>query len=343
MKQSIKPYNLEQLKKIVQAQGTVRITKITESLEMLITDPDDDYEEDSIDKWEKIQGLANIACSDAAFGNADSYHNLAVEFAKLDFHECAIRVLEKGLKQADASADLLADMILYGIEYGRLDKCDIAYDQLMRLERAAWGWRAYSFVIKYYLEYANKYPNGELRTKCKNQAISMAKEFIEFAKKQSPKDIDRAYFMRASVHQVFGGEGNKDKILLEGISSVRLAPQCSLGLADSFFERGEYDEALKYLSKCNIATKKPQPDINAAYAHLLFALSKTQRLLENQSNDYKDKEGEIKEIYKHFHIAIDAYDADSTIKNVANQTIKAIRIQTEIEDDTKTGTDSEYI
>ena len=154
-------------------------------------------------------------------------------------------------------------------------------------------------------------------------------------------DLDKC---RDLFEVIDGRDGKKDAFLLEGFNSVPLAPQCSLGLADSLFEQGKYDEALKYLEKCVIATKKVQPDINPSYAHLLYSLAKTQRLLEKASvGEFNEKQDEIQDIFKNFHIAIDAYDAAENIKTVAKQTMKVIKIQTGVDDNTDFNTEAEYI
>lgn len=334
----MKPLTVTQLKKIVEAGGTVGIRSIISSLKTVISETDDDYDsEESITKWEKLQELSIIACSDLSRGDDDDYHNLAVEFARLDYHDCAIAVLEKGLKGYKYSADLLADMILYGIESGQINKSDTAYNRLIKLDKSAWGWRAYSFITRYYLEKAKSYPSGKIREKLKQQALQIADEFVNYSTLRSPKDIDRAYSNKASVYKVFGGDDAERSLLKKGFSSVESAPQCALGIADNLFECGQYNKALPYIEKCMIAVNKPQPDINPAYVHLIYALSKTQQLMDKEPlSDYSERRGEIEEIYKHFHIATDAFGSQENFLDVAKQTIKAITIQTGIEDTTNT-------
>ena len=86
-----------------------------------------------------------------------------------------------------------------------------------------------------------------------------------------------------------------------------------------------------------------QPDINPSYANLLYALIKAQQLLNNvQDRDYSLHQGEIEEIYTFLHIAVDAYDASKSIAKVVEQTIRAMKIQTGIEDTAMAGS-NDYI
>ena len=181
------------------------------------------------------------------------------------------------------------------------------------------------------------YPCGKIREKLKQQALQIADEFVDYSASRSPKDIDRAYSNKASVYKVFGGDDAERSLLKKGYSSVESAPQCALGIADNLFECGQYNDALPYIEKCMIAVNKPQPDINPAYVHLIYALSKTQQLMDKEPlSDYFERRGEIEDIYKHFHIATDAFGSQENFLDVAKQTIKAITIQTGIEDTTNT-------
>lgn len=335
---------VSQIREIIEKGGTVGIRTITSVLKNVVEKSEDDFEtNDKVTVWEDLHTLKEYACSDAVLGDDDDYHNLAVEYARLDYHNFALDVLAKGLSITKFSPDLLADMILYGIESGQLEKSDTAYSRLMRLDRNAWGWRSYSFVIKYYLEKAKCIPNSKTRETIKGQAIALAEDFVNYARKRSSKDIDRAYNNMASVYKFFGGDDAEGSILQKGFSSVDSAPQCALGLADILFEQGKYEKALPYIEKCIIAVNKPQPDVNASYVHLIYALAKTQRLLANGLNEDSSIQEDVEDIYKHFHIATDAYDAHESFKKVASQTIKSIKIQTGIEDNTNNRGKEEFI
>ena len=330
----MKLYSIAQVKEIVDGGGTLGIKTLRSTFKAIVSDTEEEYGfSDSSQKWKTLHDLSEIACSDSAWGDSDDYHNLAVDFARHDLHDCAIAVLEKGLLASPYSADLLADMVLYGVESGRIEKSDEAYKRILQLNPSAWGWRAYSFVIGYYIEKAKKVPMGKTQEKYKQKALQTANAFISYAMTRSLGDIDRAYYRLASIYEVFGGKENKIEILKKGFEATELAPQCSLGLADVYFEMGLYKETLQYIERCIIAVNRPQPDINPSYVHLIYSLAKTQQFLDSISKANNDVEKkEIEDIYKHFHIATEAYDASEAFNTVAKQTIKALRIQTGIED-----------
>ena len=338
-------YTLPQIRKIITEGGNIALEHISFALKKLDSEEvQEEYDSyDSIEKWNNLKELCEIACSEQANGDADDYHNLAVIFARLNQFKFAVDVLDKGLEVHKFSDDLLADKIMYGIEGGFLRKSGDAYNRIMKLDRSIWKWRAYSFVISYCIEKAKGLPAGEAFTAFRSQAIALANDFIHYAEARSPASMDRAYYKKAEVARFFGCDEKETDILKAGFGAVNLAPQCSLALAEDAFEQGKYDEALPYVKKCIIASKRVQPDINPSYANLLYALIKAQQLLNNvQDRDYSLHQGEIEEIYTFLHIAVDAYDASKSIAKVVEQTIRAMKIQTGIEDTAMAGS-NDYI
>lgn len=341
----VENYSFEDLVNIIEIGGKIGIKTIIATLKREIVESDDDYEgQYKVDRWKRLNKLSEIACSNEARGDSDDYHNLAVEFARLDLYEQALNVLEKGLIANKFSPDLLADMILYGIEGGQINRSDVAYNKIIKLDRNVWGWRAYSFVISYYIEKAKNYPCGKKHDQYKELSIKTAEEFVDYAVNRSPRDTDRAYYKLSSVYALFGVRSKEDGLLHKGYNSVNIAPQCSLGIADELYERGKYNDALPYIEKCILAINNPQPDINPSYVHLIYALAKTQRFLDKTSDeDFNGKQIEIEDIYKHFHIATDAYGASEVFKKVSKQTIKALEIQTGIDDRVAKKASEEFI
>lgn len=294
----------------------------------------------------KMRDLARLVKDETLtiLANSNDFHNLAVDYARLNIYDCAVWILERGLTTSPYSSDLLADMILYGIESGQRPVCEKAHANLMRLEKDAWGWRAYSFTISYYLDKARRLPKGKSREALKEKTFALVEEFISFGKSHPEDAADRAFSCKAKVISEFGGKETKEDVLRAGCEVINPAPQCALHLADIVFNRGKYDETLALLRQCILAVQRPQPDINCAYTYLLCAMAKTSKLIaETPDGDYSNKEFEIQTIYKDFHTALAAQDIAPVYESAAQRTIKVLEVQTGFQDTTPMSDAEQFI
>ncbi len=277
------------------------------------------------------------------FADSSDFHNLAVDYARLNMFDCAIWVLNRGLALSPYSSDLLADKLLYSTEGGQSDICEEAYTQLMSLERSSWGWRAYSFTLDYYLDKANRLQKGEKREKIKENAFSLVEDFITYSKLY-PEDTDRAYFEKAKIVKAFGGKETEESVLQSGCMATLAASRCALRLADILFDRGDYDGSLNYLKQCIHAIQGPQPGVNPYYVFLLSAMSKVSKLFnESPDGNYDGKESAIKSIYKDFNTVLTDREINPTYKQAAETAIKVIEVQTGVRDTTSPIINEEYI
>ena len=330
----------EQLQEIIQKEGTITSKNISIVLAELVQQSDEEYGEFGEYEYEndprtKMRELADAMANEGYtfYADANDYHNIAVDYARQNLPDCSIRILQRGIMKYPFSSDLLADLILYGKESGEFEVCKSALDNLMRVDRKSWGWRAYSFSIDYYMDEINKLPAGDEHKELYTLIHSLADEYIAYSERQ-PSAIDRAYCKKADVIKEIGGEDTSEEYLLKGCSKYPLAPQCSLHLADMLVERGEYDKAITHLDKCKLASISVQPDISPSYVHLLYAMTKTSQLLADTSTtQYEDRDDEIDAIYKDFHIAM-KYSYNQTYEKAAKNTIKMIEIQTGHKDNT---------
>jgi len=337
----MKKLTYQQLIEMVQKEKSLTIKNVVSviaSLVHLSADEFDEYGEYEYeqDPRKKMRNLAKLITDESltVFSDSNDYHNLAVDYARQDLFDCAIWILKRGLKKYPLAPDLLADTILYGKESGQLEECENALSSLLLVDKESWGWRAYSFTIDYYLDKINRLPKGPDRNKLKEEIHKLADEFIEYSQRD-PDAVDRAYCKKAEVLKEIGGEGDQEKYLMEGYNKYPSAPQCSLRLADMMFERGEYSKVLDYLQKCKYAINNPQPDINPAYVYLLYAMSKTSKLMiDTPDGNYDEKQFEIAGIYKDFHTAIKSFSINQTYENAARRTIRMLEIQTGIRDKT---------
>lgn len=338
----------QELLAISREEGILSLKDASFVIKDLMSSSASDFEESDYSQspWKKMRELARLIKDESIIIHADSndFHNLAVDYARLNMYDCAVLVLERGLILNPYAPDLLADMILYGTESGQRAVSEKAYSNLINLDRDSWGWRAYSFTIGYYLDKVRCFPKGKTREKLKEKIFSMVDEFISYGKLHPEEAADRAFSCKASVISELGGHETQEDVLRTGCSVINPAPQCALHLADIVFNQGKYDEAIVFLNQCILAIQKPQPDINRSYVYLMCAMAKTARLISQTTDgDYSNKEFEIKAIYKDFHSALVEQDINPVYETAAKKTIKILEVQTGFKDITPSTSAEEFI
>ncbi len=348
----MKDISYNELIEIAQEEGIV-ILKDVSSVFKKIVKEGDDFEEYSYSNStrKKLRDLAKLVSNPEykVFADSDVFHNLAIDFSKLNLYDCALSILERGLNEFPSS-DLLADKILYASESGQYDLCEDAYERLNCLDKGSWGWRAYSFTIKYHLKKVKGMQKGEIRDRCKSAVYALAEEFIAYSRINPEDSADRAYFDMASLVKELGviEDGKeavtRESILRQGCKAIHPAPQCALSLSEMLIERGSYDEAITFLSQCKLDTNSPQPSVNPAYVFLLYAMAKTSKLIEETvDGDYSGKKSEVESIYRDFHTAVDSFEIEETYRNAAKRTINALEIQTGFKDTTSNLDGDEFV
>ncbi|MBR0340922.1 MAG: hypothetical protein IJH64_01460 [Oscillospiraceae bacterium] len=348
---SIKKMTYQRLIEIIKNERAIMLKDVFSAIGNMLgqsTDESDEYGEYMYenDTRTKLRALAQQIADEELIVHADAtdYHNLAVYYARQDLSDCSLKILNRGLKPENYpfSSDLLADTVLYGKENGQHKVCESALSSLSLVDKESWGWRAYSFTIDYYLDKVTRLPKGASRNKLKKEIHRLADEFIDYSQRDSGA-IDRAYCKKAEVIQEIGGEGDQEKYLLEGCQKDSSAPQCSLRLADIMFKRGNYEKVLEYLQNCKRAVNHPQPDISPEYVYLLYAMSKTSKLMiDTPDGNYSEKRAEIEAIYRDFHTAMKSFTINRTYENAAKKTIRMLEIQTGVKDKTIDPDEEEY-
>lgn len=89
-------------------------------------------------------------------------------------------------------------------------------------------------------------------------------------------------------------------------------------LADIFFDKGEYKQALEYIEKCRYVAVQTQEKINQGYMYYLSGLCKAAEV--HQSSLYENEEM-IKNIYSDFSIAEKLKMSFSSYKKVMERQI----------------------
>lgn len=220
-------------------------------------------------------------------GDADNYHNIAVSFSRRQQNERAVRVCKVGLKKWPDNIDLNADALTYAMDAGLTDELEELAAALQRNcpDRSRWNWRGFRFLFLYYIKVK---PDGyEEKTKT----------LIEEYKKYIPAD-ERAYMCEYERYQGLGKPDEAVQALEEAVTNLK-APQCALTLADIYFERADYDDAIRTATLGIAYAAEPQPGIRTSYLLMLRAMAKDAALL--RKGNFSDKE--VQEVLKEYKLA----------------------------------------
>ena len=284
----------------------------------------------------KLRNIARLFLNDdfTFFGNSDSFHNLAVDYARMRMYSSSCIIIERGLKALHSSVDLLSDKIQYQANCGQLSKAHEAYLKLCEIDKSVWNWRAFAFSIDYFIEKKSEISSVELFS-LRNEVFRLSNEFIEYAKKNN-KYLDIAYSKYAKLIVEFGANENEKEIevLEQGLKSAKKAPRCGVRLAILYFENGKYDECLKIIDRSIPTGFDIQPDVDSSYIFLLRALSKTSKLFaDNPNNKYNGMENEIRNIFRDFNTVLSFSNLSRIYRKAAESAIAVLEEQSGIIND----------
>ncbi|MBQ8298270.1 MAG: hypothetical protein IJX99_00065 [Clostridia bacterium] len=201
-------------------------------------------------------------------GDESMYHNLGVTLVSRNLYSLACDVIKHGIDRIPNSVDLLADYIKYAGKCNKYEECQKAYNAIKKISKARWNWRAFSFSIDYLLSLLKLYDEASHEYKsCFDELNVLAEEFVSYLPGK-----ETAYMSKAEVHREFNRTQEEISVLEEALKNIKVAPKCSLRLADLYFEAGEYNKTLELLEQCKIAALEPQHGVRVGYLYLLSAL-----------------------------------------------------------------------
>lgn len=233
-------------------------------------------------------------------GDADDFHNFAVELARKDEYTLACKVLECGLSLFPKNVDLLADYLQYGVRCNKIDECKKMYKTLVKIPKRRWTWRGFTFLVDY-LQFLIDRSDSDKEIDAKE------KEMIEVAavsRKRFPYS-EESYRIEASVYHILNPEKETD-ILKAALDNVKVAPKCALRYADIMFERGMYEEAASAIKRGISDATQTQSSVNEGYIYYLSALCKI-AIYQKNGSDAKLSEEEVYDIYADFNIALSKF------------------------------------
>ena len=290
----------------------------------------------------------SVVNSDVIVGSSADYHNLAVEMTRRGCYLLGFDIVQKGLQQYPYNIDLLADAVYYGSCAGKFDQCEQYAETLKSRPFALWSWRAYTFMIDYYMDKADWLESTTDIMQSLKDALSLA------AKAQDILSTDeRGYLAEHRVHLVLErwfremavneSDTNKKQSCFEtadeerqlAINSLKraiennniIAVQCCLRYADLTFEARDYKETIQVCQKA-FCYGESQPSAKMGYFLYLSALSMDSLIHEEKA--FGD-EARIMECYRMYLAADKTLDANRiTYRNNIRLRINNLQVRTGI-------------
>ena len=263
------------------------------------------------DRSELIKIANEVIKREEITGSADEYHNLAVTYTRdWDDYSTGYAIVKKGLSQYPANIDLLADAIYYGSYAGKYEECEQHVEALSRTPLAMWNWRAFTFLIDYFVDKLDWIP---WQTTEDSEVEKILQELLDkalrFAKLEQrilfgSGEAERGYLAENKVRllrekalrarsnllelqedpdqeliQKLLREAEEEHRKAEDILQVAIdngqfaACTCCIRLADILFERQEYERTIEVCEKA-LTYAESQPSANTAYFIYLIALSR---------------------------------------------------------------------
>ncbi len=207
--------------------------------------------------------IVDLVCGKTVRGDQSDYHNLAAELGRQNLFDKACKVCEAGISFFPNDVDLLADWIKYATNIGDYDNAEKAIGSLNQIATRLWNWRAFDFVIDYYVAIANM-----------KKAIELSDEFVKWLPNE-----ERAYKQKADVkRKTYDPSTGEDvaesviAILKKPLEMNLNCPMCANALADELSELGRLEEALNASNRAVQELAQDQPSVNHAFVFFRRAL-----------------------------------------------------------------------
>lgn len=229
-------------------------------------------------------------------GDADDWHNLAVDVARKDYFDLACDIIEAGLAEFPNNTDLLGDYLQYGTSCRRTEQCHMYYERLKALPKVKYTWRSFHFSanwLTYLWEQCVDAGNLELLTQ---ELQGLAVQYRRYF-----PNSEESYLCEADIYRLIKDPKKEIKILQQPISRGLPMPKCALRLADAYFEAGEYGKSLEMVQRSLNDSNQVQQAVNESYLYYLSGLA---RLSLIRKNGQLSSAEHIEEIYKDFEYSL---------------------------------------
>lgn len=200
-------------------------------------------------------------------GDADDWHNLAVDVARQGYYNLACDILEVGLSVFPNNTDLLGDYLQYGTSCKRIDQCRQYYERLSRIPKVKYTWRGFHFSASWLSYLWEQCSSSEELQQLTNDLLALTAQYRKYF-----PDTEECYLCESDVYKLIKDRKKEIKTLSIPISRAMPAPKCALRLADYYFNAGDYQEAQNMVVRSLKYANQVQQAVNEAYLYYLYGL-----------------------------------------------------------------------
>ena len=269
-----------------------------------------------------------VLSDDTICGEASDYHNLSVEFSRADDYLTAFMVVKKGLLQYPYNIDLLADGVYYGSNSKQYEACEELANTLLSRPFALWNWRAFTFLIDYYLGKADWTEDTDKIFTFTEEALEIALAYQKvlsnnekgFVAEYKVRSLRAQYYFcngveieRAETEQKLSEDALKRAIDSKTFAAV----QCCLRYADYLFEHQRYSEVI---SICEQALQYGESQPSARIGYFLYLSAQSKDVLLHKEQDFSNIE-RINDVFSDYIAAFKSVDSSTYKNNILNRVI----------------------
>lgn len=255
--------------------------------------------------------IKEMLAQEVISGDGDDWHNLTVDLARRGYFDLACDILERGMKEFPKNTDLLGDYLEYGTSCGRVDQCKIYYKILQKIPKIKYTWRGFHFSVNW-LTYLWEQSDSKKELERLEKEI---KQLVADYRSCLPDD-EESYRCEAEFYKTMKKHSDEITALKAAVDSSIPAPKCALRLAHIYFEKGEYEEALKYAEECLKASNSIQDEVNTAFVFYLHGLC-TMGANRTAGGEYPGDK--VNEVYRDFNLSLKVDDRSKFVEQIAKK------------------------
>lgn len=260
-------------------------------------------------------------------GDANDYHNLSVEFSCLDDYSTAFQIVKKGLMQFPYNIDLLADAIYYGSNSKQYKECEDYVEILNSMPFARWNWRAFTFLVDYYLNKADwtkdttqlfGFTDKALEIACAHQEILPNDEKGYLSEFKIRALRERYYRAENKQEEAETESGLSEGALKRAIESGEiLAVQCCSRYAELLFEKQRYYEVV---SVCDQALQYGESQSSVRLSYLLYLSGQSKDVMIHREKAFGDT-ARVQEVFSDYIAAYRGLDSMAFRNNIKTRSV----------------------
>lgn len=285
--------------------------------------PDDSERADAESLAQELsEFIRNLLSQSEISGDADDWHNIAVDIAKKDYYDLCCDLLEEGLRRFPGNTDLLGDYLQYGTSCGRIEQCKQYYKQLSKLPKVKYTWRSFHFSVSWLTYLWESSETQKEMDKLYEQMQTLVSSYRDYF----PHKED-SYVCAADMYNLVKQRGMVQEVLLDAVGQKFPSPKCALRLADIYFEQGDYEKSLEMVQKSLKDANRVQQSVNEEYLYYLSGLA---RISIRNNSEGQTEAGSVEKIYRDFEDCL-RLGSRREFRDSIQEKIAVLKRQTQVE------------